>query len=308
MNYYQEEVEEPESDDFNNKTTFDIEQHERNYFDTIQNDRKQNLAEQHNLAHEIRTQLQTFFKDDNLPKYGIQRDIRALNTEGIRYLNRILEFKDINNKPFLNAIIHSQKHDNFALFLFRCDSINLNFSSLDDTGITLLQEVLSRKANFSYQGFFIQLLFERGYRIIESDKAFLKLEYAKGDINYKKLILKISFFSQVTQKQHIEQIKNIHSVLFIILSGKKKKVVGSKLPNLLALANNALEYYADYWEYIELAFRKYGVLSNIQKLDKKGNFKKKRQHYLSNKPKQRQEYLPLLSILFPEVFDVKALA
>lgn len=89
-----------------------------------------------------------------------------------------------------------------------------------------------------------------------------------------------------------------------IQSAKLNQVTGFGYPPnaWIAFANNAAEHYKEYWEYIELAFKKYGIWGNLIKLDKKGTFQEKLQKLYRENPTQNYDCEEVIKDLFVEMF------
>lgn len=65
-------------------------------------------------------------------------------------------------------------------------------------------------------------------------------------------------------------------------------------------ANNVLEYYSKYWEYIEIAFKKFGLYDKAYWI-RQGTFKNKLYHYYSGKKKQIYNFEIIFKALYPEL-------
>nr|WP_237717550.1 DUF6035 family protein [Myroides injenensis] len=91
-------------------------------------------------------------------------------------------------------------------------------------------------------------------------------------------------------------------LLFIIESARSKKLItfnfqGNKW---VSFANNAIQYYSEYWEYIEVAFKKFGLWDELIKLDTKGSFQKKVEQFYTKIPKQKYDFEEVFNDLYPE--------
>ena len=69
----------------------------------------------------------------------------------------------------------------------------------------------------------------------------------------------------------------------------------------IKFANNVLEYYSKYWEYIEIAFKEFGLYDKLIELDKKGTFKNKLYHYYSGKKETDYNFEIIFKALYPEL-------
>ena len=95
------------------------------------------------------------------------------------------------------------------------------------------------------------------------------------------------------------------SLICIIESAKRNKIVGFgwKGNQWIAFANNAIEFYSQYWEYIELAFKHYGIWERLIELDFKGSFQKKLENYYETNPTQNFDCDILFRYLYDELSE-----
>ncbi len=91
------------------------------------------------------------------------------------------------------------------------------------------------------------------------------------------------------------------ALLCIIESSKRQSITGFryKPDEWAAFGNNAIEHYKNYWEYIEIAFKKYGIWNKIINADRKGTFQKKLQQL--QLPPQAFDFDPVFLELYPEI-------
>jgi hypothetical protein len=91
--------------------------------------------------------------------------------------------------------------------------------------------------------------------------------------------------------------------LCIIESCIQNKIIGYKYSqeSWLMFANNAIQHYPEYWEYIESIFKKHGLFDKLIQLDKKGSFQKKLHQYYSKEIETNYSFDELFQELYPEL-------
>jgi competence CoiA-like predicted nuclease len=224
------------------------------------------------------------YKDYN----DIASEINALDHFELETLNYELALKTRlrEQKPILNYWIHSAKEtDNgFILFLLDCKQIELEVNKSDTIGKSAFQEVFENDRLLKNP--IIKALFKRGYQLTELDK-----DYYKQLPKYESENLLIySMCSNLSDKELVDDVFSHYKLLFIIESARQKTILGSKLNNWVAFANNSIYHHKEYWEYIELAFKKSGLWDIIIQEDKKGTFNKKVNEFYQNIPTQKFDF------------------
>ncbi len=68
------------------------------------------------------------------------------------------------------------------------------------------------------------------------------------------------------------------------------------------MANTAIEYYKEYWDYIESAFKYYQIWGKVEQADTTEKFSKKLQNYYLTMPEQNYELDELINELYPEIY------
>lgn len=213
-------------------------------------------------------------------------DIYNLDEEGINVLNQELNLVNRKRKgiPILNYWIKNTnlRHDYFLEFILKCESININLENF--SGLSLLEEIVLNEKLENL--IFIKLLLKRGYKVTNSDEeTYLKHEKHNPDFF---IIYKIC--SRLKNKNLIDSVFKHYQLLFTIESARLKKIVGYRLPNWKALANNAIYHHGKYWEYIEYSFKKYGVWNMIIELDKNKVFQSKLKEFYNCMPEQEFDF------------------
>jgi len=272
-----------------------------------ENDRKKEILKRKEKEVEsVLITLRDLYKRGVFAGEHIYRQVNRLDIDSQRLLNEKLDLNRIEDKetkcPLINSYIKSGKKDFFASFIIKCQNVYINIQGIDKDGITLLQEIY-RREKFPLREEFIQDVFKSGYNLPKSDNDFLKKEYSKKDIKVKQRVLRTRFYSKVSSTVFISQVYAIDTILFTILSAKRKKVIGFRFSNLLGLANHAIQHYPSYWEFIDRAFEVFGTKEEIRKLDKKGTFENKEKMFKWGNHKLKKEFIPVISDLFCKTME-----
>ncbi len=218
---------------------------------------------------------------------------------------------------WIEELSNSYDRDFLELMIILCRQLGFNINC-SESGKTTLVALLENKN--IYPNSLIVKMLQVGYIITDSDFKKIKetdekdkipicfFKYA-NDLNRRCLEWWIkededgfeTFYTHTSSIELIEFLfKNYSDLIKVIESAKRKKIIGYKFNSWIAFANNTF-YYKEYWKYIELAFKYYGLWDTILKLDKKGSFKRKYQELQKNYPKQDSACEDLLSVLYPEL-------
>ncbi|MDP2336271.1 MAG: DUF6035 family protein [Bacteroidota bacterium] len=230
--------------------------------------------------------------------------INELNEYEIEILNHTLNFqnRDKTKKPALNQWISTAVQDDVAFieFILNCSQIEIDVNDKDINGITAFQEVYQN--NSILKNITIKGLLKRGYRLIQEDYTYINsLIDSNGDLKNEMRIYAIC--NNLTDKYLVDSVFLHSKLLFIIESAKRHEIVGFNYkPNeWIAFANNAIQYYSEYWEYIELAFKNYGLWDQLIELDKKGTFQNKVQAFYLKIPRQKFDCDDVYKDLYPDL-------
>lgn len=234
---------------------------------------------------------------------AISNDIREMNDFEIKTLNRKLSLKGkiTNGKPpLIKWIDEAKKYDaSFLEFILTTKEIELDINTIDNIGRTPLQAIFQNDAN--YKTLPILALFQAGYKLTENDNQTLTelMEQQRiTDTDFH--ILKI--YNSLTNRDLVPVAYRFSKLLFIIESARQDKLItfnftGNKW---VSFANNAIQYYSEYWEYIELAFKRFGLWDKLIKLDTKATFQKKVEQFYSDMPEQKYDFDEVFKDLYPE--------
>ncbi|NJK93672.1 MAG: hypothetical protein HC905_00975 [Bacteroidales bacterium] len=140
-------------------------------------------------------------------------------------------------------------------------------------------------------------MLKRGYIFTKEDE--LLVNSLSYELKYKQTLISLfAIANNLDDKSLIDKLFE-HSTLFCTIeSAKRGEIIGfGYKPNeWIAFANNAIHSYKEYWEYIEIAFKQYGIWEKLISLDKNGTFQKKLNIYYSEKPLQRFDCDMLFSV------------
>jgi hypothetical protein len=231
----------------------------------------------------------------------ISMQISELDKYELQVLNSCLGFT--KKSPIIHWISTATPADiAFMEFILNCNEIDLDVNVTDKDGKTALQVICENKEirNYYYVPI-IKLLFKRGYRLTDTDNAFFSglshLERDKIDF------MVYEFCNNLTDRTLVDAVFKYSRQLCVIESARQQKIYGFnyKSNEWVAFANNAIDHYREHWEYIELAFKKYGLWEALTNLDKKGTFANKVRSFYSAKPKQDRDFDKVFRELYPDL-------
>lgn len=236
---------------------------------------------------------------DSLDYSDLHYKVSVLNDFELGILNCKLDLvnRQRDGMPILSYWIKNstQKYDFFLQFLFSCKAIELRVNYDVDTRQTLFQELLHNEN--LYNDFIIKLLLKRGYTITKEDE---NLYQRMAGVDMDRLLL-YRMCSWLSDKSLVDDVFKYYQLLYTLQSAAGKKIVGYRFDNWVSLANNAIQHHSKYWEYIEMAFKKYAVWDLIMESDKKGTFQKKLSALYSNMPQQNYDFDDVFRDLYPEL-------
>lgn len=261
------------------------------------------LENAENKANDLIAKIADFRERGVLIFEAISNDIREMNDFEIKILNRKLSLKGkiTNGKPpLIKWIDEAKKYDaSFLEFILTTKEIELDINTIDNIGRTPLQAIFQNDA--IYKTLPILALFQAGYKLTENDSQTLTelMEQQRiTDTDFH--ILKI--YNSLTNRDLVPVAYRFSKLLFIIESARQDKLItfnftGNKW---VSFANNAIQYYSEYWEYIELAFKRFGLWDKLIKLDTKATFQKKVEQFYSDMPEQKYDFDEVFKDLYPE--------
>lgn len=281
------------------KKTDEIEKAERQRFEKIK------LKKAENKAQRVITDISNCRKRKSLYFNDISETINEMNDYEINILNKVLnlEKKIIEGKPPVIKWIDDAKKEDVAFleFILTTTSIKFDINIVDKQGRTAMQAVfendniLKKTPTLS--------LFKAGYKLTKNDQLILsKFQDEQKETEFNIQIYK--FCNNLTERNLVSKVVDFSRLLFIIESARQNKLVvynNYKGNEWISFANNAIQHYSEYWEYIELAFKRYGLWNKLIQLDKNGTFQKKIELFYSKIPKQKYDFDEVFKDLYPEL-------
>jgi competence CoiA-like predicted nuclease len=235
--------------------------------------------------------------------------IDGLTTKELAYFNSQLKLDnpDKNNNPAIHRWISSAEAADipFLAFMLTTNKINLNVNLRSGEGLTVLQHLYQDSAKPIARGYLMRLILKRGYFITQEDEAFFaKLEKSPDN---ESTLLTFKAAASLDDKSHVDWIFDHSKLICILESVRQNRMIGFAYApsNWTAFANNAIQYYGPYWEYIELAFKFYGLWDKLIQSDKKGTFHKKLETLYGDFPQQNVEFDQVIRKLYPEILTQK---
>lgn len=257
-----------------------------------------------NQANHLRNLVADYRKKKILNFSSIIDELEDMDEFEIKILNEVLNLKGkiIDNKPPIIKWIDEAKQEDvpFLEFILGTNKIELEINVSDNYNKTALQAILLN--NFIHKTLPIKSLFKAGYNLTNNDREFLKKmqETQKGAIADAHIY---KFCNSLKDRNLVDDVFNFSKLLFIIESAKQGEMIyynftGNKW---ISFANNAIQYYSEYWEYLELSFNRFGLWDKLIQLDKNGTFQKKVEKFYSNMPRQKYDFDKIFYELYPEI-------
>lgn len=205
------------------------------------------------------------------------------------------------NPKFFGWIREAKQEDvAFLDFVFACPYIRFDINASGIDNISAFQAVYNNSSIGKYTA--IQALFKGGYCIREEDEALIRS--IKVDEEVEADLVLYRYCSSLKDRSLVETVFALKKLICILHSAREGRITGFKYKptEWVAFANNAIEYYDRYWDYIELVFKHYGLWEKIIAADGRRTFQKKLQGLYERMPEQSFEFDRLFRALFPE-FD-----
>jgi competence CoiA-like predicted nuclease len=232
---------------------------------------------------------------------SISNELEELDDFELSVLNKTLNLKGKNISPLIKWIDESTQDDAvFLNFILKTNKIELEINTIDN-GRTPLQALFENEN--IYKTTPALSLFQAGYRLTESDNLKLSELKEKQKISEADFYI-FKFCNNLTDRNLVSDVVTFQKQLFIIESARKEKLVWFSYTTgniWVSFANNAIQSYSEYWEYIELAFKRYGLWDKLIQLDTKGTFQKKVEQFYSNIPRQKYDFDEVFNDLYPEL-------
>jgi len=257
-----------------------------------------------NRAKHLRNLVADFRKRKIQNFNSIIDELEDMDEFETKVLNDVLNLKGkvVENKPPLIKWIDEAKQEDvpFLEFILGTNKIELDINKPDDSNRTALQAILLN-SNI-HKTLPIKSLFKAGYKLTDNDRDFLKeLQETQKDFVADAYIYNLC--NNLTDRSLVDDVFSFSKLLFIIESARQGELIyynftGNKW---ISFANNAIQYYSEYWEYLELSFNRFELWDKLIQLDKNGTFQKKVEKFYSQMPRQKYDFDRVFNDLYPEI-------
>ncbi|MDP2692915.1 MAG: DUF6035 family protein [bacterium] len=267
----------------------------------VQRELKKKSANEKSQA--IVNALSENWKSKSFSYSQVKRDIEILSEYELSILNNSEAFNANNGHPKIHHWfkIAKEEHIHFLHFILECDQLKIDYNLISEDHKTIIQTLIENK-NLPSKSYLIKQILKKGYIFKNSDSQYLdNLQLHPKEIEALKILCQLS--TKILDKFLIEDLFEHTSLICVIESARRNKIVGFgwQENQWIAFANNAIHSYSEYWEYIELALKHYGIWDRLLDLDKKGSFRKKLQGYHQERPIQNFQCDELFRYLYPEL-------
>jgi len=256
-----------------------------------------------NRAKHLRSLVADFRKRKSQNFSSIIDELEDLDEFETKILNEVLNLKGkvVENKPPLIKWIDEAKQEDVAFleFILGTNKIELDINKTDNSNRTALQAVLLN-SNI-HKTLPIKSLFKAGYKLTDNDREFLKERQEKqNEFIADAYIYKLC--NSLADRSLVDDVFNFSKLLFIIESARQGELICFKFTGnkWISFANNAIHSYSEYWEYLELSFKRFGLWEKLIQLDKNGTFQKKVEKFYSNMPRQKYDFDKVFYDLYPD--------
>lgn len=234
----------------------------------------------------------------------ISSEVSEMNDLEVEILNKVLNLKGkrtVGKPPLIKWIDEAQQNDvAFLAFILKTKEIELDINTVDDTGKTPLQAIFQNEN--IHKTLPILSLLQANYKLTENDNLTLSELLEKQEISVTDFHI-FQICNNLTDRNLVPNTFHFSKLLFIVESVRQGELItfnftGNKW---VSFANNAIQYYSEYWEYIELAFKRFGLWDRLIQFDTKGTFRKKVEQFYSEMPKQKYDFDEVFNDLYPEL-------
>jgi len=227
---------------------------------------------------------------------SIKNSLVWLETNQIKILNNKLNLTNLEESPiviWIKQVKANYPTKAFLKFILESKNINIDVNKTSTKGETAMQVLMVNK-NIDIKLSYAKLLFQRGYKLKDSDYQIINHNFQDRDYAL------LNVYNSISDKDLIPDDNKTNNLLLIITSIAYNKIIGYNL-NWFGLADIAIEHYKEYWDYIKIAF----VSSPIwQEINGRKKFNVKLDKLNQKYPIQvdNQELTSLLMDLHPEIY------
>ena len=272
----------------------EIQEHERKRLEELRLIEAKEKAE--NIIYEIRKlRKKKYFSFNN-----VKNQIDELNHFELEVFNSKLALKS-SKTPIIKWIKSAKSEDfQFLDFLITCKKIEKDINEKTQKEITTFQAVFENEnLKENEKDILLKKLIEFDYELNSNDR-----EKINNFLSAPEKIFLFEICNRLINRRLTPHVFEHSKVIFIIESAKRQKLIGYKYKKKkwVQLANAAIQYYKEYWEYIELAFKYYNTWELVEQEDTKGSFSRKLHYYYLEMPQQNFELDELVKELYPEIY------
>jgi competence CoiA-like predicted nuclease len=234
----------------------------------------------------------------------ISNELEEMSDFELEIINKTLNLKGkiTEGKPPLIKWIDEARQNDVAFleFILKAKEIELDINTVDNTGKTPLQAIFMNKNIHKYLP--MRSLFEAGYKLIENDDLTLSELQEKQEVSTADFYI-YKICNNLNDKNLVPDVFRFSKLLFIIESARQGKLIAFNFTGnkWVSFANNAIQHYSEYWEYIELAFKRFGLWDRLIHLDTKSTFQRKVEQFYSEMPAQKYDFDEVFNDLYPEL-------
>lgn len=267
--------------------------------------RKKKEAERYQDALEVVEEIITTIKDLKtrgvLYYVPVTKAINDLTLFEANVLNEKLGLISKKKPAVIEWILSASNSDNsFLDFILHCEKIKLDVNQTAADGLTAFQAIYKNENVHKYV--VTKAILERGYEFTKSDQVLIdEIQNTEDEGIYKAALFAV--IKRNTNRKLINAIYEHGKLILILESARLKDITGYKYKaeQWIAFANNAIEYHSVYWEYIENAFKHYGLWEMLIERDKKLSFQNKVTTFYKNMPQQKYDFEDVYCELYPEI-------
>ncbi|MCO6174440.1 DUF6035 family protein [Flavobacterium sp. NRK F10] len=268
---------------------------------------KQKIEEEINTKKRLESKINNVLneikrlKDNKIAVYKSVTD-ELMNFEENELLEFNLKFNLDKNDKLLNWISNASYNDFFIKFILETNYLEYNINLIADKEEKNILDYIFNSKNLNFVYFF-KLALKRGYKFTKQDEKYILNSFPNEPHKADSLITISYLANNFENSIFIQYLFDFEKEICIIESAKQKRIIGYKYkPNeWINFANNAIEHYPEYWEYIELTFKKFGLFDDLIKLDHKKTFQKKLYSFYSKEIKTDYSIDYLFNALYPNI-------
>lgn len=287
-----------------------IEEVQRN--NQIEEQKRKNEEEKKRRLQQIQWKVVAICSEIIDAKNSVLKNFSAIKNKLFRFdyeeLNQLNEKLSIDSKFALQRWLKLADNEsfNFLKFIFENYYFDYDINIIDIERNTVL-DILFKRKDLKNKDLIFELIIKRGYKINDRDEKYL-FEFYKDSPEVAENMIMLSNFSKnfdnSTIRGYLFQFKNI---IRIIESAKQNRIIGYafKDDEWIKFANNILYSNAKYWEYIQVAFKHYGLYDKLILLDKKKTFQNKLNQYYAKHEMTDHDFKLIFRELYPELTSQK---